>query len=198
MMRLTTALALGGLMLAAMPASANEALDRELEAVKAECDVYAEGADKPRRYEFEETLPGNDQASKFTLVEVPCWRAAYNFGNAYFLLDSYGDVERITFAQPVLDTQMSGDGEDAKLLSTRIVGFSSTRQLTNPSFDPATRTLTSSPKGRGIGDVSSSGTWVLRGARFVLLRYEDDPTYNGKEDPVTVFDAEKGIWGYNP
>jgi hypothetical protein len=69
--------------------------------------------------------------------------------------------------------------------------MTATLSLVNSDFDPDTATLSSYSKWRGIGDASSSGTWVFDDGRFVLARYEVDASYDGEVNPETIVDYAK-------
>ena len=53
---------------------------------------------------------------------------------------------------------------------------------------PATRTVTSHSKWRGLGDASSSGQWLFHNGRFILKSYDADASYDGEINPQTVLD----------
>jgi len=89
---------------------------------------------------------------RLKLVEVPCWRAAYQEGSIMFLLDPAAAAK-------------------AKLLSFqhwngKTIG--PTLSLTMPSFEEATKTLSSFHKGRGTGDCGTIGEWVWAAPDFKL------------------------------
>ena len=99
-----------------------------------------------------------------SLVEVPCWAAAYNFGSILFVVDARAPAK-------------------ARLLSLRTWSggaLSETYDLTLPQFDPSTRVLRSYHKGRGVGDCGESGQWLWTGSRFKLTGYWNKPDCDGK------------------
>ena len=77
---------------------------------------------------------------------VPCGAGAYNFYTAWFTTDPRGaNARRMTFP-----TQ--GEPEDL---------------LVNAAYDPATRTIDSFSKWRGLGDCGFTGRWAWTGRGFV-------------------------------
>jgi hypothetical protein len=103
------------------------------------------------------------------LVDVPCWRAAYNFGSILFALDSSAPEKArlLSFQRP----------EKNKLTSTY--------QLSSPGYDEKTKILSSFHKGRGVGDCGSSGEWRWNGNDFELKRYWNKDKCDGQ-----AFDVE--------
>ena len=98
------------------------------------------------------------------LLEVPCWRAAYQTGSIFFVFDP---------ANP----------DQAKQIEFRHwkgATFEERRQISSPSFDPEKKRITSFHKGRGLGDCGSSGAWVWNGSDFELEAYWLKNDCNGK------------------
>lgn len=90
-----------------------------------------------------------------TLVQLTCYAGAYNFGSSWFLIA--GAAAPIALGFPV-PTETGA-------------GLEPTSDLVNASFDPATGTVDSFSKGRGIGDCGSSGAWAWDGQKFQLANY---------------------------
>jgi hypothetical protein len=105
------------------------------------------------------------------LVEVYCWRAAYNSGSILFALDP---------AAP----------DKPRLLSFRTLGAKnnliSTFQLSSPGYDEKTKILNSFHKGRGVGDCGTAGEWRWNGKDFELKRYWNKDKCDGQ-----VFDVDE-------
>lgn len=131
---------------------------------KAECEVELDEAIK-------DLETAGELSGGLKLVEVYCWRAAYNFGSILFTLDP---------AAP----------EKARLLSFQTLGAKnnliSTYQLSSPGYDEKTKILSSFHKGRGVGDCGSSGEWRWNGKDFELKRY-----WNKDECDGQPFDVEE-------
>jgi len=92
---------------------------------------------------------------RLKLVEVYCWSAAYQAGSIFFAVNP---------AQP----------EKARLLRFQWWGnkrLMPVYSLTSPDFDPKTRKLGSTHKGRGVGDCGSAGEWKWTGMNFTLMRF---------------------------
>ena len=131
---------------------------------KAECELDLDEAIK-------DLETSGELSGGLHVVEVYCWRAAYNFGSILFALDP---------AAP----------EKARLLSFRTLGAKnnliSTFQLSSPGYNEKTKTLSSSHKGRGVGDCGTSGEWRWNGKDFELKRYWNKDKCDGQ-----VFDVDE-------
>ena len=93
----------------------------------------------------------NDRA----LVQLLCYRGAYNFGSSWFLVD--GDaITPLAFPIPA---ESGGAAMDT------------TTDLVNAGLAAGTGQLSSFNKGRGIGDCGSNGQWRWDGRRFQLESY---------------------------
>lgn len=88
---------------------------------------------------------------------VPCSNGAYNQSYAYYLAGPNGSNPRL-IAFPNADGAATADEEGDN-------GW-----LTNPNYDPETRTMTAFAKGRGIGDCGVDQAWIWTGQAFVLSR----------------------------
>ncbi len=173
--------------------SAEEALERVIALFSdgrgRACDtVQNEGAKTPEVYElrFRHASAGASGPEELNrLYEFACDSAAYNFSTVYYLMDSSGAVSELAFSEPQLDISYE-EADHKKLKAMTVVGFTSTDNLQNSSFDGTNNSISSFNKWRGIADASSNGTWVFKEGKFVLISYEADPTYDGEINPVTV------------
>jgi hypothetical protein len=131
---------------------------------QADCEVEINDAIK--QLEFAGELSGG-----LKLVEVLCWRAAYNFGSILFAVNPK-------------------EPENARLLRFKTIGEKSklidTYQLSSPSYDEKTKLLSSFHKGRGVGDCGSSGQWRWSGTDFTLTRYWNKDKCDGE-----LFDTDE-------
>ncbi|MBX3565790.1 MAG: DUF1176 domain-containing protein [Sphingomonas sp.] len=129
-----------------------------------DCDLSAVAKDLPvERYRLDATT---------TLVLIPCGSGAYNYNSAAFVLRG-GKGAPAEF--DVMPDWMDGDGPGV---------------LTNASFatiDGAV--LTSSQKGRGLGDCGSSQSWVWDGSRFRMIEARSLGECRGSVNWLTVFRA---------
>lgn len=153
-----------------------------------EPDIY----DLPFRDPYQEP---DEPERLLRLYQFTCNGGAYNFQSVFLRWDQYGGVKLLTFAVPSYEVTYADTGkgedempEDQVLDHITVTGMTTQNALTNPTFDPETRTLTSVGYWRGIGDASSTGTWVQRGEDFALQSYDIDPTYDGEVNPIRVFD----------
>ncbi|WP_066799364.1 DUF1176 domain-containing protein [Sphingomonas soli] len=147
----------------AAPESPTRAVLGEL-AKLGNCDLSLTAADLPvERYRL-------DAAT--TLVLIPCGSGAYNFNAAAFVLRS-GKGAPAEF--DVAPDWMEGD--DPAI-------------LTNASFGTTEGgVLTSSSKGRGIGDCGTSQSWVWDGSRFRMIEARVLGECRGSVNWLTVFRA---------
>ncbi|WP_265519571.1 DUF1176 domain-containing protein [Nitratireductor luteus] len=121
-----------------------------------------------------------------------CGRGAYNENHAYFLANEDNEVLPLRFAVPELDIRYENDDTSAPVEDLRIIGYSASDLLVNSSYDPETLTITSHAKWRGVGDASSSGTWLFRSGTFQLVKYDVDASYDGEINPETMLDYFSG------
>lgn len=160
-------LAVLGLMLFATPSQAQQvSLPKPLIAdafKKADCDVEIDEVIKDLEYT-------GDLSGGLKLVEVPCWRAAYNFGSILFAVNPKEPAKARLLRFKTL-------GEGGKLIDTY--------QLSSPSYDEKTKKLGSAHKGRSVGDCGSVGEWYWRARDFTLTRYWNKDECNGEP-----FDSE--------
>lgn len=125
---------------------------------KADCDIAIDEVIKDLEYI-------GDLSGGLKLVEVYCWRAAYNFGSILFAVNPKepGKARLLRFKTL---------GEGGKLIDTY--------QLSSPSYDEKAKKLGSAHKGRGVGDCGSVGEWRWRGKDFVLTRYWNKEDCDGE------------------
>ena len=111
---------------------------------KAQCTIPAKRA----------TVVGTERLShRLELVELTCWRGAYNAGS-------------ILFAVP------DGRPEHARLLMVerwQDGRLQPSYSVSSPGYDRATRTLSSNHKARGSGDCGTIEEWQWTGWHFQLL-----------------------------
>ena len=118
-----------------------------------------------------------DLNGRLKLVEIYCWKAAYQSGSIFFAVDP---------AAP----------EKARLLRFQVwskKGLVWTYSLTEPDYEPKTKKLSSFHKGRGVGDCGSMGTWKWLNGDFKLAGYWFKENCDG-----TPFDNDKKWRVYPP
>lgn len=104
--------------------------------------------------------------SATTLALIPCLVGAYQMSSVAILISNAGHYRR-----PMLE-------------------FSEQEQpnhLTEPEFDPRTLQLSSTYKGRGIGDCGGTDAWVWSGAVFRLIYRNRMDECRGTGDRITVW-----------
>lgn len=131
---------------------------------------------------------GADDAQDITLFRVFCGAGAYNIQHAYYWLRDYEGLQPLAFAAPTYEAVYANDDIDAGLESLTVTGMGAQTILVNSEFDPETLTVTSTSLWRGIGDVSSSGTWIFDDGEFRLDSFAIDASYDGEMNPETVVD----------
>jgi hypothetical protein len=109
--------------------------------------------------------PLGELSGGLKLVEVYCWRAAYNFGSILFAVNPKEPAKARLLRFKTL-------GEKNRLIDTF--------QLSSPSYDEKTKLLGSSHKGRGVGDCGTVGEWRWGGKDFVLARYWNKDECDGE------------------
>lgn len=131
----------------------------------------------------------NDEAEKEArLFRFLCMRGAYNETFAFYLTDDEGGVRQLQFAEPELDIHYANDDPEGKLEAVNVIGYNTADELVNADYDEATHSIVSHSRWRGVGDASSTGTWLFRNGRFSLVQYEVDASYDGQINPETVLD----------
>lgn len=100
-------------------------------------------------------LPAQPLAGKLWLLEVPCWRAAYQAGSIFLAVTA-------------------NDADAARLLRFPVPdagGFVHEASLTFPDYDPDGPRITSLHRARGLGDCGSAGRWIWSQDAFILEAY---------------------------
>jgi len=130
-----------------------------------------------------------DQPERETrLFRFFCSMAAYNESAVYYVADDVMGVRQLQFAEPELDIRYENNNSEGKVEAIHIVGFQTSGWATNSDYDEDTKTISTFNKWRGLGDASSSGTYLFRNGDFSLVQYEVDASYDGQENPQTVVD----------
>ncbi|MBX3499914.1 MAG: DUF1176 domain-containing protein [Alphaproteobacteria bacterium] len=107
-----------------------------------------------------------DLDTKFKVVLVTCWMAAYNVGGLVFTVDP---------AQPAQAKlhRFREWNRDKKWWTTNVVW--------NPDFNEASKRLTTMALHRGIGDCGAGGHYEWSGGEFKLTGFWYKPPCDGKE-----------------
>ena len=139
---------------------------------------------------FELTEPPEYEGGKerrYLIYEIVCTVGAYNVSSVYLVDDGYDGPVPAAFAEPRLQIEYEDEASE-RLRSVTVDGFGATFRLVNSQYDPETHSILSSSRWRGLGDASDSGRWRFQDGRFVLERFEVDPTYDGAIEPQVVFE----------
>ncbi|RJT37470.1 DUF1176 domain-containing protein [Mesorhizobium waimense] len=138
---------------------------------------------------YKDTNAGADEPERETrLFRFFCSMAAYNESAVYYVADDVMGVRQLQFASPELDIRYENNNSEGKVEAVHIIGFQTDDQLVNSDYDDKTRTITSMNKWRGVGDASSTGTYLFRNGNFSLVQYDVDASYDGEINPQTVLD----------
>lgn len=132
-----------------------------------DCDLSLAGGLPVERYRLD---------AQTTLVLIPCGSGAYNFNSAAFVLRG-GKGAPAEF--DVMPDWIDGDGPAV---------------MTNSSVSTSDGfVLTSSSKGRGLGDCGTSQRWVWDGSRFRMIEARTLGECRGSINWLTVFRATP-VW----
>ncbi|ANT51646.1 DUF1176 domain-containing protein [Mesorhizobium amorphae] len=138
---------------------------------------------------YKDANAGADEPERETrLFRFFCSMAAYNESAVYYIADDVMGVRQLQFASPELDIRYENNNSEGKVEAVHIIGFQTDDQLVNSDYDDKTRTITSMNKWRGVGDASSTGTYLFRSGNFPLVQYDVDASYDGEINPQTILD----------
>ena len=115
---------------------------------KAECTIELQDEE---RTEVEELGGG------LKLVEIYCWRAAYQAGSIFLAVNPRAP------AKARLLRFHEWSSEKNRLITAYA--------LSNPSFDATIKRMHMGHKGRGMGDCGVAGQWKWTGRDFMLTRF---------------------------
>lgn len=176
------------------PPKKDTALER---AKKAFAATYGEQCDKALMANEPETFSikykdkdaaAGDPDKETRLFHFSCSAAAYNETSIYYMSDDVSGVRQLQFTEPEMDIRYVNNDTEGKVESMHIIGFQTTGWAVNSDYDQNAHTITTLNKWRGIGDASSSGTYLFRNGDFSLVQYDVDASYDGEENPQTVVD----------
>lgn len=130
----------------------------------------------------------SDPEREVRLFRFFCFMAAYNESAVYYLSNDVEGVRQLQFAEPELDIRYENGDSEGKVEAVNVTGFKSEDELLNSDYDEKTRMIMSYAKWRGVGDASSSATYLFRNGDFSLVQYDVDASYDGEINPQTVVD----------
>jgi hypothetical protein len=142
---------------------------------KAKCDV-------PLADAVSDAEPA-DLGKGLKLIEVYCWRAAYNFGSIFFAYPAANPRKArvLAFHSPAKNDRL-------------VPGFS----LSNPDFSSEAGVMRSAHKGRGVGDCGEIGEWKWNGKDFTLKDYWRKEECDGEPFAAEEGDAAEDKWRVYP
>ncbi len=179
----------------------------QVRAMTGECDADAGNSEAFQNHVYQlswtdTSYDPKGEESKGTLYEIYCFSGAYNVMMNYLFAYEGSDPTLVAFPEPVFEFKYEdGDETYTKLVSDPVMtGIDATVTLVNPGFDPATMTISSFSKWRGLGDAWSSGTWTFKNGSFVLTEFTIDPIYefNLDDPPETLTDKSFTLYKAKP
>ncbi|MCJ8151758.1 DUF1176 domain-containing protein [Shinella sedimenti] len=152
------------------------------------CNALESSPSQPISY----NLPTGNGASARgeLLIEFPCQAGAYNQTKVYLLSNRDGGLSNVEFPMPKIDVTYVGEGENAPVKNVAITATEMVREVANPLFDTETLTLTAKAKWRGVGDTYTLAKWSFRNARFELVYFAVDASFDGRDDPQIMIDEK--------
>lgn len=142
---------------------------------------------KTYTFSYQPSWSSEAPSEDVTLIRIWCMAGAYNETHAYYMHTEFNGLMPVAFASPRHHADYENDDSlDGALIGLKVTGMNAGTLLVNSDFDPETRTISSFSKWRGIGDASSSGTWVFDDGEFTLMQYDIDASYDGEINPQTV------------
>ena len=138
------------------------------------------------KFKYAADAPEDPERSA-TLFRFFCGSGAYNETHVYYLQIGE-DLSVVSFAEPFIHVDYENEDFEGKVLGIKVAGLHAQNLLVNSTVDAKTLTLTSFSKWRGIGDASSSGTWLFKDGEYVLSTFEVDASYDGESNPEMVVD----------
>jgi hypothetical protein len=90
----------------------------------------------------------------YPIYFIPCWGGAYNFSSKAYVERFEGEFSEMAFAQFTPES-----------------GWTATTHLVNYGWDPATQSIITFNKSRGLGDCGSSGEWRWEEFGFRLVEF---------------------------
>ncbi len=184
----------------AMPASAEEA-DWRAGAIQKALDYHAANlphlcmelvASAPEPASFELQVGEEAAARQALIVELPCQIGAYSQTAVYRLSDQHGTVSEIVFPSPKFDVNYVGADEAAGVDTIVVYETPYLREVVNPSYDSASRTMSERNKWRGLGDAYTLTHWQFKNGKFEITYFAVDATFDGKDNPVVLI--ARDIW----
>lgn len=136
---------------------------------------------------------GEDTAARQALiVELPCQIGAYSQTAVYLLSDQHGRVSEITFPAPRIEVTYAGEGEAASVDRIDILEVPQRREVINPDYDSASRTMSERNEWREVGDAYSLTRWGFKNGKFEITYFAVDATFDGEDNPIVLIERE--IW----
>lgn len=133
---------------------------------------------------------GQESDPDTVLVSFVCGYGAYNELTQWLTAEHPEYVSSHVFAEPELDYELEAGpepGTDGPVKRIGITGWKATDQLVNARWDDEPGAITTYAKWRGIGDAFTTATYSWRDGQFVLTEFAVDPSFDGRQEPVTVF-----------
>ena len=124
------------------------------------------------------TLPTRQSGRQSSIASIAARARQRNACLQPHLYEEDSGLREQQFATPELDVRYADGDKEAKVESVTIIGYTADDGLVNSFYDEKTMTIQSHDKWRGLGDASSSGTWLFRNGDFTLVKYDVDASYD--------------------
>lgn len=141
------------------------------------CSDFSRG----KELQMDEAHDFTVEETKYQIFTFVCDVAAYNATAVHYLADQYTAPHAISLVVP-------SASYDEKTKTATITGFYADTVNPYGSFDPATLTIHTHYKGRGIGDAFETGTYKFENREFMLKKYIVDLTFDQEINPITIID----------
>jgi len=124
----------------------------------------------------DEDIEAQRLAARLVLISVRCWRGAYNFSRAYYILEE-GSRPRVRPAAfpRIREPLPAAENPPSNQQPNHI--------LWNAEIDATSGTVSHLAKGRGMSDCGEIGEWRWDGTRFQPVRLEVMPRCRGLLPP---------------
>lgn len=154
------------------------------------CDRPSDTLQTPTHFELQ---IGEDTAARQALlVEFACRSGAYNHSAVYLMSDQHGRVTEVFFPSPQIEVRHAEGSEQRVVEDIAIVATPELREVVNPRYDAASRSMFERNKWRGLGDAYTATQWGYKQGRFQIMRFAVDASFDGQDNPRTLI--EQDIW----
>ncbi|WP_283180072.1 DUF1176 domain-containing protein [Gemmobacter sp. 24YEA27] len=131
-------------------------------------------------------------ARQALLIGFPCQRGAYNQTEVFLMADQHGTITEVLFPSPMVEVVWPDGDQSQQPVSVSLGEIRDLREVVNPVYDPASRTMVERNKWRGQNDAYTLTEWGYKDGRFQLVHFAVDAIFDGEDLPETLIRNE--IW----